>query len=181
MEDNFLTEKSLGKILDELFKDYTFVRQKPFGHYRADYCCDALKLIVEFDGIDHYQKSTVVQSDAAKDTMLTSLGYTVVRIPFFVQMSSEVIKNLFKIDVDFIQTFPHGFISKKAINMTPAHFCSLGLKRFVNDLHKFSYIKQDILNSLKDMAKTYHADFVYPLGSKEIFNDLVNQILYKFI
>lgn len=169
----YLNKTNLGKILSELFKDNSFKYRKQIQGYRADYCCDALKLIVEFDGIDHYQKSTVVQSDAAKDTMLTSLGYTVVRIPFFVQMSSEVIKNLFKINIDFIRTFPHGFISKKAINMTPAHFCPLGLKRFVNDLHKFSYIKQDILNSLKDMAKTYHADFVYPLGSKEIFNDLV--------
>lgn len=169
----YLNKTNLGKILSELFKDNSFKYRKQIQGYRADYCCDALKLIVEFDGIDHYQKSTVVQSDAAKDTMLTSLGYTVVRIPFFVQMSSEVIKNLFKIDIDFIQTFPHGFISKKAINITPAHFCPLGLKRFVNDLNKFSYIKQDILNSLKDMTKTYHADFVYPLGSKEIFNDLV--------
>ena len=168
-----LNKTNLGKILDELFKNYTFVRQKPFGHYRADYCCDALKLIVEFDGIDNYQKSTVVQSDAAKDATLANLGYTVVRIPFFVQMSSEVIKHLFNLDVDYTQTFPHGFISKKAINMTPAHFCPLGLKRFVNDLHKFSYLKQDILNSLKDLAKTYHADFVYPLGLKEIFDDLV--------
>lgn len=173
MKDNFLTEKSLGKILHDLFKGHTFVAQKTFGHYRADYCCDSLKLIVEFDGIDHYQKSTVVQSDAAKDTALSNLGYTVIRIPFFVQMSSGVIKHLFNLDTDFTQTFPHGFISKKAINMTPAHFCPLGLKRFADDLKKFGYIKQDILNSLKDLAKTYGNDFVYPIGSEEVFNDLV--------
>ena len=88
-------------------------------------------------------------------------------------MSSKIIKHLFNLDVDFTQTFPHGFVSKKAVNMTPAHFCPLGLKRFADDLKKFGYIKKDILDSLEIMSKAYGYNFVYPLGSKNIFDDLI--------
>ena len=37
----------------------------------------------------------------------------IIRVPYFVQLSSDVIKQLFGIDIDYKQIFPHGFIVDK--------------------------------------------------------------------
>jgi ABC-type branched-subunit amino acid transport system ATPase component len=42
--------------------------------------------------------------------------------------------------------FPHGFIAKTVV--MPANFCELGITRFETDLERFSYIRQEILESL---------------------------------
>ena len=41
------------------------------------------------------------------------MGYKIIRVPYFVQLSSDVIKQLFGIDIDYKQIFPHGFIVDK--------------------------------------------------------------------
>ena len=83
-----------------------------------------------------------------EDKIFNALGYRIIRVPYFVQLSSPVIKQLFGIDVDYHQIFPHGFIVNNK-NFLPCEFCELGIERFKDDLKKFYYIKNEIVDSLK--------------------------------
>lgn len=66
---------------------------------RPDYRCESLKLIVEFDGLQHYQKPDVICADEIKNNMYEAMGYKVVRIPYFIQLTNEVIKIMFDRDI----------------------------------------------------------------------------------
>jgi hypothetical protein len=125
-----------------------FVHDKPFlGRKRPDYRNDELKLIVEFDGYAHYTTAKGVLDDVLKDELYTGSGYRVVRIPYFVQLSTETVKSLFDIDYDFEQKYPPGFVDRKCV--LPADFCTLGLKRFLCDFRKLPVsVRKSVLNSL---------------------------------
>lgn len=175
--NDYLTELRLEGYLKKIFPKNKFIHELKIKNFKPDYCCEELKLIVEFDGIDHYSKTTVVQSDQRKDSYLSALGYKIVRIPFFIQMSSQIVKLLFGLEIDIDQVYPHGFISDKTINMMPASFCPLGLKRFFSDLKRFSCVKENILNSLDMKAKKFGDETVYPIGNKELFYQMMKENL----
>ena len=55
-----------------------FRRQVPLGPYFADFCCLALKIVVELDGDQHGQTSGLVY-DEVRTRFLESQGFTVLR------------------------------------------------------------------------------------------------------
>lgn len=57
--------------------------------YRPDSFSKELKLVVEFDGKPHYQNPLVIIKDKEKDNYYKELGLTVVRIPYWIQLSKE--------------------------------------------------------------------------------------------
>ena len=57
-----------------------FRREYTIGPYTVDFCCVALKLIVEVDGEHHFQEQGR-QRDQRRDRYLGDLGYEVLRIP----------------------------------------------------------------------------------------------------
>ena len=148
---DYLTEQSLKQVLIQIYPDSTFIhnRQVPESGLRTrpDYRSEDLKLIVEFDGDLHYRSVQKIKREKEKTKAYTSMGYKVVRIPYFVQISTQTIKELLDINFDYEQTFPHGFISETA--MLPADFCELGIQKFKDDLSRFNYIRSDIIKSLK--------------------------------
>ncbi len=56
-----------------------FRREHPIPPYTADFCCVALKLIIEVDG-QHDRSEAGQQRDARRDDFLAERGYTVLRI-----------------------------------------------------------------------------------------------------
>jgi hypothetical protein len=152
---DYLTEESLKEALGEIFPNVPFIYDKTIPgakiKARPDYRNDELKLIVEYDGDAHYCSAKRIKGDLRNEQVYASMGYKVIRIPYFVQISTETVKHLFNIDRNIKQAFPHGFISKTVV--LPADFCELGIKRFKADLEKFHYIKSDIINSLNDKIK----------------------------
>ena len=96
--------------------------------YRPDFRSERHRLIVEFDGPEHYRSAKKILGDVERDRALTCVGYRIVRIPYFVQLTHVVIATLFgEIAIhhgDFLN-FPHGFIAKTVV--MPADFCELGL------------------------------------------------------
>jgi hypothetical protein len=149
--NDYLDESKLGLILNKIYPNQDFVHDKTVPNSelltRPDYRCDNIKLIVEFDGDRHYREAKKIKTEKNKEIKYSEMGYKVVRIPYFVQMSNLIVKHLFEIDFDYKQHYPHGFISDKVI--LPADFCELGIKKFQADLEKFSYAKNDIIKSLK--------------------------------
>ena len=55
-------------------------REYPIPPYTADFCCVALKLIVEIDG-EHHQTDEGRERDKRRDRYLAEQGYTLLRIP----------------------------------------------------------------------------------------------------
>ena len=55
-----------------------FTRQKPLGHYVADFYCASRRLVVEIDGDSHYSPEGAIH-DAARDASLKERGLTILR------------------------------------------------------------------------------------------------------
>ena len=73
-----MAEAATWKLLrDRRLGAFKFRRQMPIGPYIADFCCPALKLIIELDGGVHVLRA---DSDATRDGWLTAkAGFTVLR------------------------------------------------------------------------------------------------------
>lgn len=159
---SWLNEEKLGKALEIIFPDEIFVHDKAVPksgtRKRPDFRCDNLKLIVEFDGAQHYTDVKWCYDDKEKDDAYRNMGYRIVRVPYFVQLSHDTIEHLFGVNLEFEQVFPHGFIVDKNETL-PADFCSLGYERFLHDIERFSYIKDDIFASLHHKYNKYKWDW----------------------
>lgn len=159
----YLTEQKLVDFL-KLYIDKEGISNRNFLSYkfRPDFVSHKEKLVVEFDGYLHYTKAETIVNDYHKDAIIQNSGYSVIRIPYFVQLDKLVMQNAF---FDYILepfdlvNYPHGFVDSKAV--LPADFCSLGVERFRKDLIRFAYIADDILESLKKIKKS--EDTIYPL------------------
>jgi hypothetical protein len=148
----YLDEPSLGRFLRERL-DPAIIENKGIPglshRFRPDYRSESHRLIVEYDGNQHYQRAVHVLRDHVRDVVLTEAGYTVVRIPYFVQLVPETIRYLFGdrvADQTAFKTFPQGFIADTVV--FPADYCELGIERFQHDLQRFAFIAADILASL---------------------------------
>lgn len=145
----YLTESKLYDFVKILYHGYEIVYNKRFPNslYTPDMYLPEKNILIEHDGNLHYDKPGSVISDIRRDKWFQSLGITTIRVPYFVQLNTVVIKDLFNIDFDFKQVYPHGFVDKKVV--LPAVFSEIGVERFLQQLEKFSYIRQDIKDSLE--------------------------------
>ena len=57
-----------------------FLRQKPIGHYIADFYCARAKIVIELDGSQHYEDRQM-EKDIERTKDLSQFGITVIRIP----------------------------------------------------------------------------------------------------
>ena len=149
----FLTESKLGEFLKKHILNGNWISQfKPLNsRFKIDWYSDNLKFGVEFDGYQHYTSSRQILADERKLNLCKTCNIKLIRIPYFVQLSKDVIKLLFDLDIkEFEQIYPHGFVSKKSTMVYPADYCWLGIEKFKNDLEKFSIIKKEIVDSLKN-------------------------------
>jgi hypothetical protein len=152
----YLNEKILGDQLNLIYQNNKFIHDKIVLNSeiknRPDYHNADLKLIIEFDGFRHYSQSGVIVVDEYKDLIYSKLGYKILRIPYFIQLTSSVIEKYFSIqNVDLNWKYPSGFIDNAAL--LPADFCELGIERFKKDLNTFWYLKEEIINSIKSKIK----------------------------
>ena len=145
-KDTGLCRTGLEKYLKVIFPEiHDWVHDKVIdklvnnkkSKIRPDYRSEKLKLIIEFDGIQHYTKPDIIEKDINNTKIYEKLGYKVVRIPYFIQLSRKAVKTLFDIDVQeelFDETIPS--LGIKGQN-TPAYLCHAGLKRMADEFSKF--------------------------------------------
>ena len=70
-------EKILWQFLrGSTFAGLRFRRQHPIGHYIADFCCLARKLVIELDG-EYHEK--IRQQDKERENVLLAQGFHVLR------------------------------------------------------------------------------------------------------
>lgn len=173
MRTEYLTEKLLREFVQERFKECSFIFDKSYFNeyrFRQDIVIPEKKLILEFNGDSHYKSTERILKDREKEIICKNKGFTLIEIPYFVQLDSRLVSFLFKKyieDLSSFNIFAQGFISKKAI--LPADFCMEGLYRFSLDLQKFNIVSKEILESLDNKVKELkHKSLVYPLGIRDL-------------
>lgn len=167
-----------------LTKDLIVARNRcaDYRRYRPDARCEELNLIVEFDGTSHYQDQKVVLTDIERDKYLKSLGYKVVRIPYWIQLSHDVINFLFGVDVDDeMCQLPYSFYNPdncdSRIEICPGSMSEAGRDRFVKEFNEFpDNIKLQILHDL-EMCIAHLPSDVPP---KYVLPDDVKSRLYDY-
>ena len=76
--DDWIHDKMIGKVDGVLYRS------------RPDYRSESLKIIIEFDGLPHYQKPDIILKDERNTKLYESFGYKVVRIPYFIQFTNSI-------------------------------------------------------------------------------------------
>lgn len=153
----YLTEIKLKEILDSSTFDFVYNKGLCKGvRYRPDFRCDDLMLIVEFDGYQHYSRTQTQINDQYKEQLYKDNGYYCIRIPYFIQLTSEVYNRLFvangydlEIDTSLLINYPHGFHDPNA--MMPSDFNLKGLDRFLLEMSStFRDEQYDVFNTVTD-------------------------------
>jgi hypothetical protein len=119
-------------------------------------------IIVEYDGDEHYRNSLAIKSDREKDLIVKELGFSIVRIPYWVQLTNETFMHYFGFDpgTHIIQKFSHGFITTVFF---PASYCEMGIDRFANELNSLPIgVKNNVINSLIRKSKIHGIEYVLP-------------------
>ena len=122
---------------------------------RPDYRTEQLKLIIEFDGLQHYTKPDIIEKDYRLTEVYTQLGYKVVRIPYFIQLTNKAVKTLFSIDIQddlFDESIPS--LGIQGLN-TPAYLCPAGVKRMAQEFKRFPEQYKTNINFLKKQNDPY--------------------------
>lgn len=144
-KDTGLVRTGLNEYLSVIFPNtHDWLHDKAFGEHdglkykiRPDYRSDSLKLIVEFDGLPHYENPDTIQKDSANQKIYEKHGYKVVRIPYFIQLSNDVVEQLFGVKVKeplFDDSYPSLGISGRH---SPAYLCPAGIKRMAKEFLRF--------------------------------------------
>ena len=137
---------SLSDYLHAIFPDEEWIHDKQFGQHggetyriRPDYLCENLKLIVEFDGMPHYQDPAVIIKDRKNQEIYEAHGYRVIRVPYFIQLTNSVVEKMFGVTVD-AALFPEDVASMSPEwKNTPANCCVAGLQRMAMDFMQYPH------------------------------------------
>jgi len=116
---------------------------------RPDYRSEKLKLIVEFDGLQHYTNPDIIEKDIETTKLYMSFGYKVVRIPYFIQLTNKAVEKLFG------KTVSQDLFDEKISSLSttgrnsPAYLCPAGVKRMAEEFNKFTEQYKTNLDFLK--------------------------------
>lgn len=155
-----LHRTGLDKYLEVIFPNNSdWIYDKAFGKHgnenyriRPDYRSDCLSLIVEFDGLPHYNDPAVIIKDDKNTNIYKKNGYKVIRIPYFIQLTNDAVENLFGIKVNeplFNVSYPS--LGGVEMKHNPSCLCPEGLKRMAREFKRFPEQYEINIQSLKKM------------------------------
>lgn len=169
MFKEYLNESNLQVLLEYLYPNGSWVRNKVIPKdiylkrsndsterrmFRADYRNEEESIVVEFDGIAHYQDPLVMNNDINKRIYYEELGYEFIQIPYFFQPTKSVIKELFNIQIqNDLTEMKNGFnvVNGKPNKSLPAAFSENGVRRFISEFNMLDISSQnEIIETLFD-------------------------------
>lgn len=188
----YLNEKNLEEVLKFLYPNSNWIKNKMIPNdiferrsnkfenpiqkrmFKPDYRSEEDSIIVEFDGIAHYQNSSVFWNDLDKKDYYEGLGYKFIQIPYFIQPTKEVVKVYFDIEVEKDLTDKkNGFnIENGKLNKNmPSSFSEDGVRRFISEFNSLDIVSQgevrDTLNQNRVLSGIWMR--VLPLSLIEFF------------
>ena len=190
----YLTEAKMYFYLKENFQNTNFIYDKPLSdendltkNIKPDFRYESInikgkniKLIIEFDGEQHYTKALEVLKDNKKDQLYKERGYEVIRFPYFIQLTEEIVEYYFGKNMKFDNSYKHGFVDKKAI--LPSDFCELGIERFMKELNFYNSISSKITTSIIETLKdvTLRNKRWYPIIPDFVIREKYHDELKKY-
>jgi len=145
----YLTYEKLGEILDTVYPEAKWSKTDKLSeplHISYRY-----KISVLLEDSSYYTNSLQLQVSQVREKIAKEdFNYKFVRIPYFVQLTPEVIKHIFGKDTNINLDLKQGFISDNPDTVYPNQFSDVGIKAFIDRLETFYYIKWDIARSLRD-------------------------------
>lgn len=159
--DTKLHRTGLEKYLEVIFPGVEWIHDKGFEHNgvkykkRPDYRNAQENIIIEFDGLQHYTNPDRIRQDVENEKLYRSCGYNVIRIPYFIQLTNDVVFKMFGVTVDDVLFNPN--IPSMGINgkNSPAYTCPAGLKRMAREFKKYPQQYEVNLQALKDFNNDY--------------------------
>lgn len=165
----------LEEYLEVIFPEVKdWIHDKTTGIYldgkkfngRPDYRSEKLKMIIEFDGLPHYKNPDVIINDEIKNTIYEEAGYKVIRIPYFIQLSNDVVEKLFGVKIKaelFDEKIPSLRLNSRN---TPAYLYPMGIRRMAIDfanisMHQYNINITALLKEVKEKAKKDNEDEDY--------------------
>lgn len=164
-----LHRTGLDEYLQVIFPNTDdWVHDKPFGLHngvnykiRPDYISEQLKIVVEFDGLQHYTTPKNILRDDNNTAIYNQNGYKVVRIPYFIQLTNQAVETLFGVNVSqklFNGKYPS--LGEDA-NHNPSCLCPEGLKRMAKEFKRFPNQYSVNIASLKAMNNVMLSGITY--------------------
>lgn len=140
-ESNFI---GLDDYLLFLYPDKTWIHDKPFGkrggqsyRIRPDFLCEEEKLIIEFDGLQHYTNPMNIRKDRENQAVYESFGFKVIRIPYFINLTTDVVNEMFGIIVHGNMFDPNLPSMSVKWQNTPAFCCYEGIIRMAEVFKRY--------------------------------------------
>lgn len=151
--EGFLTEKKLVEALKSIIPKEDWIGTQirvgcTLKRWDMSFKIQDQIYNVEFDGYRHYRDIAQIRTDKFKDDIAKDLNQKVIRIPYWVQLTTKTLKHYFGIDYPIQQNFPHGFISEEA--MLPIDYSEAGIERFSFELSSLpKEVQIEIIDNLK--------------------------------
>ncbi len=169
----YLTEEKLANTLQSLVGAGWLGCQVKTGNGRSTwdmaYVLDGVTSAVEFDGDDHYCNTLKIKADRQKGAFATANNIRLIRIPFWVQLTTSTLSHYFHLNASIEQSFPHGFISTKCF---PASFCELGIERFCTEISAIPLdVRAAVIKSLRDRATDHGVEYVLPSSLRTLVEE----------
>ena len=133
--------------VSKLFLEKNNTSEHKLGRFSLDIYFPEDKIAFEYDGPDHYDKVANHERDLRKNQLCLSEGISLVRWPYYFQLTRDIAKYLFQhhyTDRKYQEAIKivYGTTEESKIlapglhgsKFTPANFTSLGVKRFINDV-----------------------------------------------
>ena len=121
---------------------------------RPDYRSEKLKIIIEFDGMPHFQSPMQIRKDNEATKLYESFGYQVIRIPYFIQLTNQAIEKLFGIEL-YENMFNPNIPSLGIERGSPASLCPAGIQRMAEIFKEFPEQYKINLSYLKSLDDDY--------------------------
>jgi hypothetical protein len=123
--NDWLHDKAIGEVNGRRYRK------------RPDYRSESLKIIIEFDGLQHYTNPDIIEKDIESTKLYIGFGYKVIRIPYFIQLTNKAVKTLFDINI-LQELFDEKIPSLSTIGRnSPAYLCPAGVKRMAQEFRNF--------------------------------------------
>lgn len=158
-KDTGICRTGLDEYLEAIFPNTTdWVHDSKVpgvpGQKRPDYRSESLKLIIEFDGLPHFQYPKQIIRDIENTEMYEKLGYKVIRIPYFIQLTNDAVQKLFDVRLDE-KLFDPNIPSLDDDRGSPASLCPAGIDRMAEIFSKFPEQYEVNISHLKSINNDY--------------------------
>lgn len=139
---------------------------------RPDYRSETLRLIIEFDGVQHFETPRQIKEDIETTIMYESFGYFVVRIPFFIQLTNAAVMEYFNVNVQE-KLFNPEIPSMGIKGANPATLCHAGVQRMAQ--HFLGHTEQYLTNI--NFLKSFDDDYMTGASLLEVeYTNLYKEI-----